>query len=229
MDRLSIFKDRHAGQRCILVCNGPSLNGMELSVLRHEVVIGLNKIHLGMDRFRFYPRYLVAVNDRVVAQSREALQKLNCVKFISRRNSPTISEDGLTHFIETATPKKRFCTDIREGVHEGWTVTYAALQIAYHMGFQEVFIIGMDHRYVYRGAPNEARVLKGTDPNHFDPQYFGGGQEWNNPDLDRSEESYRIARREFEQAGRRIYDATDGGACNVFEKIDHRAVFGEAA
>jgi hypothetical protein len=229
MDRLSIFKDRHAGQRCVLVCNGPSLNGMELGLLRREIVIGLNKIHLGLDRFRFYPRYLVAVNDRVIAQSVEALRKLNCVKFISRRNSAVIGEDGLTHFIDTSAPEKRFFRDIREGVHEGWTVTFAALQIAYYMGFQEVYIIGMDHRFETTGAPNETRVLEGADPNHFDPDYFGGGQQWDNPDLERSEASYEVARREFERAGRRIYDATIGGACTVFDKIDHRTVFGAPA
>lgn len=228
MDRLSIFKDRHAGQRCILVCNGPSLNAMELAFLRREIVIGLNKIYLGLDRFGFHPRYLVAVNDRVIAQSVEAFRKLNCVKFISQRNAGLVDEDGLTHYIETTAPKRRFFTNIQEGVCEGGTVTYAALQIAFYMGFQDVYIVGMDHRFEYSGEPNEARVLEGADPNHFDPNYFGGGQQWNNPDLERSEASYQIARQVFEQAGRRIFDATVGGDCTVFEKVDHRAVFGAA-
>jgi hypothetical protein len=104
-------------------------------------------------------------------------------------------------------------------------VTYAALQVAYHLGFREVVIIGMDHRYEYTGAPNEARKLEGTDPNHFSPDYFAG-QIWDNPDLENSEESYRIARAEFDKDGRRIIDATLDGACTIFERADYRKVFG---
>jgi hypothetical protein len=114
--------------------------------------------------------------------------------------------------VNTRYPPARFCYDISQGVHEGRTVTYAALQIAYYLGFKEVIIIGMDHRYDYAGNPNEASRLDGADPNHFCADYFGGGQAWHNPDLEHSEESYRIARTEFEKDGRRIIDATFNGA-----------------
>ncbi|MEJ2125840.1 MAG: hypothetical protein P8Y47_13870 [Alphaproteobacteria bacterium] len=93
------------------------------------------------------------------------------------------------------------------------------------MGFKEVVIIGMDHHYEYSGAPNEAHFLEGADTNHFSPDYFGGGQTWDNPDLAHSKESYRIARAEFEKDGRRIIDATLDGACTIFEKADYRTLF----
>ena len=111
-------------------------------------------------------------------------------------------------------------------MNEGGTVTYAALQVAFHLGFKEAVIIGMDHRFEYEGKPNEARLLKGADPNHFSPQYFGGGQVWDNPDLAQSEEFYAVARQEFETDNRRITDATLNGACSVFEKADYREMFG---
>jgi hypothetical protein len=132
----------------------------------------------------------------------------------------------LTYHIETQNPPARFSHNIAQGVHEGWTVTYVALQIAYYLGFKEVVIIGLDHRYEYTGAPNEARTLHGPDPNHFSPDYFGHGQAWDNPDLAHSEESYRIARDEFEKEGRCIIDATLDGACTIFEKADYRQLFG---
>lgn len=225
MKRLERFKNRHIGQRCMLVANGPSLNKMDLGFLRHECVIGLNKIFLGLKKFRFYPQYYVAINRKVIEQSVADIQALNCNKFISMRGSDLIPEDALLYYLETQNAPARFSKDMTLGVHEGWTVTYAALQIAYYLGFSEVVIIGMDHRYQYTGQPNEARRLDGADPNHFCSEYFGGGQDWDNPDLERSEESYRIARAEFEQDGRRILDATVGGACQVFEKVDYRKLF----
>ena len=224
--RFHAIKDRHAGERVVLIANGPSLNRMDLAFLRREITIGLNKIHLGINKFGFYPRYFVAVNDTVIAQSAQQINALNCVKFVSARNAHLIPESALSYHINTTTPPARFCHDIAQGVHEGWTVTYAALQIAHYLGFKEVILIGMDHRYQYTGNPNEACRLDGPDRNHFSPDYFGGGQTWDNPDLVHSEESYRIARAEFENAGRRISDATLDGACTVFEKADYRKIFG---
>lgn len=178
----------------------------------------MNKIYLGFKTFGFYPRYYVAVNDKVLRQAAAEIPLLNCVRFLSHRAASYLPESGLTYHINTTNPPARFCHDLAQGVHEGWTVTYAALQVAYYLGFAEVIIIGMDHRFVYNGSPNEAHRLDGPDPNHFSPDYFGNGQEWDNPDLEHSEESYRIARREYEKTGRRIIDATVNGACSVFEK-----------
>jgi len=227
--RVTGLRNRHSAERAVLVANGPSLNRMKLEFLRREFVIGMNKIFLGFKTFGFYPRYYVAINHKVIEQSAEQIKSMNCVKFISRRGEGLIPEDALTYHIDTHKPPARFCHDISQGLHEGWTVTYAALQIAYFLGFKEVVIIGMDHRYEYTGAPNEACRLDGPDPNHFSPGYFGGGQTWDNPDLANSEESYRIARAEFEKDGRRIIDATLDGACTIFEKAEYRQVFGLTA
>jgi len=225
--RLDFLRGRHAGQRCVLVANGPSLNRMDLAALRDEVVIGMNKIHLGFAKFGFYPRYYVAVNRKVIAQSAAEIKAMRCVKVIgSHADAGAIAEDALTYLVDTHDPPARFSRDISLGLHEGWTVTYAALQVAYHLGFERVVIVGLDHRYEFSGRPNEARVLHGADPNHFAPGYFGGGQEWDNPDLARSEESYRIALDEFRRAGRSIHDATLDGACTVFPKIGLRQALG---
>ncbi|MBM9613657.1 DUF115 domain-containing protein [Desulfobulbus rhabdoformis] len=226
MNRLERFKNRHIGERVVVVANGPSLNTMDLCFLRQETAIGMNKIFLGLNKFRFYPKYYVAINRKVIEQSINNIKSLNCNKFISMRGSELLPEDALTYHLETQNPPARFSKDITRGIHEGWTVTYAAIQVAYFLGFSEVVIIGMDHRYQFTGQPNEARRQDGPDPNHFCPEYFGGGQHWDNPDLKNSEESYRIARTEFENDGRRILDATLDGACEIFEKIHYKDYFG---
>lgn len=224
MTALEQFYNRHVGERAVLVCNGPSLNRMDLGFLRSETVIGLNKIYLGLDRFGFSPRYLVAVNEKVVAQSSEALAAMSAIKFIGARAAPHLPEDPLTYHVPVLNPPVMFSEDITQGIREGGTVTHAALQIAFYLGFAEVIIIGMDHRYVFSGAPHESRFLAGPDPNHFSPEYFANSM-WDNPDLARSEASYAVARRHYEAHGRRILDATLDGACTIFEKADYRAVF----
>ncbi len=224
--RIETLRNRHHGERVVLVANGPSLNDMDLSFLQREIVFGMNKIFLGFKQFNFYPRYYVAVNQKVIEQSSDQIKAMNCVKFISRHSEKIVPENALTYHINTLSPPTRFCHNISLGVHEGWTVTYAALQIAYYLGFKKVIIIGMDHRYKYDGAPNEAHKMDGPDPNHFAPDYFGGGQNWDNPDLAHSEDSYCIARAEYEKDDRQIIDTTIDGACTIFEKADYRQIFG---
>lgn len=228
MDRKIIhdaFYNRHLGERAVIVCNGPSLNNMNLSFLKKETVFGLNKIYLGFHEFCFYPKYYVAVNERVLRQSVQEINALTCVKFLSNRCADIFQSNSLTHILDTTNPYARFCKDIASGLEEGWTVTYAALQVAYFMGFQSVYIVGMDHRFEYSGAPNQASYMKGADMNHFSSKYFSEC-DWDNPDLVNSEESYRVAREVFQSEGRNIFDCTVGGACEIFEKRDYRHVFG---
>ena len=221
----NLLKNRHEGERAVLICNGPSLSKMDTSFLKDEIVIGLNKIYLGFTKFGFYPKYYVAVNDKVLQQSSTEIKKLTCIKFLSSRCTKLFSDGALTHTVNTQNPQNRFFTDITQGLHEGWTVTYAALQIAYFLGFEEVIIIGMDHRYKYAGQPNEEKIISGADPNHFCSAYFGYGQSWDNPDLENSEQSYRLANEIYEKSGRRIIDATLDGACEIFSKAHYTTLF----
>ena len=225
MNSIRLYKNRHSGQRCVLVCNGPSLNCMDLSFLKHEIVIGLNKIHLGLLKFGFYPNYLVVVNEKVLRQSVDEIKNSTSVKFLSNRCPDLFDHTPLVHVVETQKFDQAFSRDLSEGLNEGWTVTYAALQVAYYLGFHEIYIVGMDHSYEFSGEPNQAKFMSGPDVNHFSSDYFGYGQEWDNPDLVRSEQSYEVAKQVFNLEERKIYDATVNGQCYVFEKVNYEDVF----
>ena len=179
--------------------------------------MGLNKIYLGLRRLHFYPRYYLAINRRVIEQSANEISQLNCVRFLKDMDSANpLPESALTYLLHSR-PEERFHPDTCEGFFEGYTVTFAALQLAFFMGFSQVLIVGMDHRYSYIGMPNEPNILNGPDPNHFDSTYFSG-HTWDNPDLKNSERFYAMARSAYEAEGRRILDCTVNGACTIFEK-----------
>jgi hypothetical protein len=216
--RLGRFENKHAGERLVLVCNGPSLNQSNLSLLRGEHVMGMNKIYFGLRRFSLALRYYIAVNPLVISQSASHIAELCCIKFLPFRNVVGCpSPNALTyHFPLRAV--QGFYKNLRLGIDEGPTVTYAALQVAFFLGFKKVVIVGMDHRYTFEGNPNEVTVMAGSDPNHFDEKYFCH-QQWNNPDLPASEKAYERARQVFEDNGREIVDCTVDGACPVFRKM----------
>lgn len=222
--RMLRWKNYHAGEECLLICNGPSLNQVDWSRIPERLTkVGLNKIYLGAARFGFLPRYLCCVNEKVLRQSVNELSRLQAVRFVSNRlGEDWYPETPFQYRLNTQqVPQdaEMFSRDPCAYVVEGWTVTYVALQIVYYMGFQRVCIVGMDHRFAQAvsGEENLSSTIAGDDIDHFDPRYFRG-QQWDQPDLANSARSYRVAREVFEQAGRAIVDCTINGACDVFEK-----------
>ena len=114
---------------------------------------------------------------------------------------------------------------MRGRVWEGATVTNVCLQLAYHLGFKEAILIGVDHSFATKGTPNTTVQSQGDDPNHFSAAYFGKGFRWQLPDLETSEVAYRMARKAYEADGRKVLDATIGGKLDIFEKVDYESLF----
>lgn len=224
--QLGGFADLHRGQRCFVIGNGPSLKNMDLSPLRGEITFGTNRIYLMFDELGYSTSYYVAVNTLVIEQCAEEIRRLAMPKFLTWRGRRWLVNDPQVIFLDTDySQAAAFATDITGRVFEGGTVTYVALQLAYFMGFEEVILIGVDHRYRASGLPNRTVESQGEDPNHFHPAYFGKGFRWQLPDLEASERSYRLAKEAFEGAGRRVLDATIDGDLSIFPKADYRSLF----
>ena len=219
------FKNRYRGERCFIIGNGPSLNSMDLSLLRGHYTFGLNRVYLLFDRLGGASSFFVSVNPYVIEQCHEDIRAIPAPKFISWASRQFVPRaDDVMYLRSTYGP--RFSTNpATRGVWEGATVTYVALQLAYFMGFDEVVLIGVDHRFQTAGRPHELIQSSGDDPNHFDPSYFGKGFRWQLPDLETSELAYRLAKNRFEQDGRRVLDATVGGNLNIFPKVSYETLF----
>lgn len=216
--QLTHFKNRHKGEDCFIIGNGPSLNVMDLTALSRYHTFGLNKIYLLFDKVDLDLNYLIAVNKLIIEQSADVYQDLPMTLFLNYKNArKIITKKDNIYFIYTGA-KSAFKPDITRRICEGATVTYVALQIAYYMGFKNVFLIGVDHHFKVHGKPYEKQFIHGEDINHFDPNYFGN-QVWQLPNLKASEFAYDLAKHFYLRDGRRIYDATVNGKLNIFPKI----------
>jgi hypothetical protein len=160
----------------------------------------------------------VAVNKLVIKQSVHIYQDLPVTLFLNYKTARgIINKKENLYFVYTGA-KSTFETDITQKLCEGATVTYVAMQIAYYMGFQNVFLIGVDHNFKAHGKPYEKQFVQGDDTNHFDPNYFKN-QEWQLPNLKVSEAAYQLANYFYQKDDRKIYDATINGKLNIFPKI----------
>lgn len=234
--RLAALRDIHIGRRAFIIGNGPSLRQTDLSKLRNEFTFGLNRIYLLFPELGFPTTYLVAINDLVIEQCAGEMAALALPKFFawrSRRHFNTTNSASsfslhpasFPTFLYTTYTGPRFARDVRGRVWEGATVTNVALQLAFHMGFRQVILIGVDHNFASKGDANKIVTSQGDDPNHFSPNYFGKGFRWQLPDLETSEIGYALARHAYRKAGREVLDATVGGKLTIFPKVDYHSLF----
>lgn len=227
--RLAALKDIHKGKRAFIIGNGPSLRQTDLSKLRKEFTFGMNRIYLLFPELGFHTTYFVSINDLVIEQFKDEILTQPMPKFLAWRShrhfSPQLPISQLPTFLYTSYTSPRFSSDVRGRVWEGATVTNVALQIAFHMGFEKVILIGVDHNFTSKGDANKTVVSEGDDPNHFAPNYFGKGAKWQLPDLDTSEIGYTMVREAYRKAGREVIDATVGGKLMIFPKVDYNSLF----
>lgn len=226
--RLREFENSRRGETCVILGNGPSLASTDVSLLAGVATFGLNRGYLWWEKRGFEPTYFVTVNELVIEQFSDELKRIGSIKFMPwRARRHFVGAERCCYFAELWKPA--FHGAIRTGLWSGGTVTFAAIQIAYYMGFAKVVLVGVDHQFDATGRPNEVRVSEGPDTNHFDAGYFGRGIRWNLPDLPTSEQAYAMARAAFEADGREIVNATNGGQLEVFPRTTLAAALCKSA
>jgi hypothetical protein len=211
------FQNAHAGESCIVIGNGPSLACVPDVFLLSLPTFGANRIWR-----KFEPTYYVCTDPLDVAKN---------MKYILARKEPKFVQStfGIEYPIEViyqagAQGWNKFTPDPTQPMFDGATVTYVSLELAYWMGFTTVYLVGVDHRYHWKGSRYKgSQVITITadgspDPNHFIPNYHLPGEQWQPPNLKRMEQAYKLARAAYEADGRRIINLTPDSALDVFEK-----------
>lgn len=205
--------------RAVIVCNGPSLLKSDLKLLENTYTFGLNKINLLFENNDFRPSCVVAVNPFVIEQNKDFYNQTEIPLYI----------DSVGYSKGVIRPRKNiaflhssgtgFARDCSLSIDQGHTVTYVALQLAFHMGFRKVALIGADHSFAVKGPANQTVEAGDKDESHFDPRYFSGGVKWQLPDLFQSEVAYTRAKQTFEAFGGEVLNATEGGELNIFRRV----------
>ena len=205
---ISDFKNRHHGETCIIIGNGPSLRYVPRSFIEAFITFGQNKCYLNAPPLvNFTPNYYVT-SDPDNDIDRSIVDKMPCVKF-TKEGSGFIN----THEFRL-TREHIFSKHPDIVLYEGYSVTYISLQLAYYMGFTTVLLIGVDHRYKPYDASKE------HDPNHYTRKYKGK-TDFDPEALAKGElyiaEAMLLAKTTYENDGRRIINLTQGSNLKVFQ------------
>lgn len=194
---------------CVILGNGLSLSEVPNDLLEKFYTFGTNGIYRKM-----IPDFYVCINRLEAKRREEEIKKLTSRKFLT-----DYLDIPCEFYLHSNGEAGTFSFSPDKWICEGSTVTYVCLQLAYFMKFKTVFLLGVDHRYIYEGTPNEQIVWKGKDVNHFDENYISSGDKWNSPDLMSSEVHYKIAYSIFKTAGREIINLTKNSHLDIFPKM----------
>jgi hypothetical protein len=214
--KIAQWHGQYSGRNAVICCNGPSLRKVPFESLKSTFCFGLNKIFLLFEEVAWRPDVIVAVNGLVIEQSRQQFDKLDIPLFLSAFGKRHFGNRKNIHYLYSL-PQPVFSLDPSVGVWEGYTVTVVALQLAHFFGFQNVALVGCDHSFAEKGSASKLVCNQGNDQNHFHANYFAG-LPWQLPDIEGSEFAYRMCREAFASEGRSVFNCTDGGCLEVFER-----------
>ena len=227
------FKDIHKGERGFIIATGPSLKVSDLDRLVGEVTFSCNKIFLAFDQTDWRPTYY-SIIDRLVAQEMsEKVREIRSTKIFSGVTRPFIHDTDILWLRDLPSPVvdgnrvATFSTDLSVGTYGGATVVYTLMQMAYYMGIQTLYLLGLDFKFTAspdtgkKTAAGEVILQQANEVNHFHPNYRQTQSYWTQPRLDEQYKAFICAKQAFEADGRQILNASRQTALDVFERVDY--------
>ncbi|HEY5610956.1 MAG TPA: hypothetical protein VIL97_07105 [Thermoanaerobaculia bacterium] len=234
--RLVSFHDRHRGERCFVIGNGPSLRGVDLSPLADETTFVTNHFYFHPQLAVLGPSYycisdLWFFDSKAHADWQADLQRVPRgttfffpIELKRRIRSSAIGVRPDVHYLRCDRTREIWRTgamnvDASGILATGDTVVLDfCLPLAHFMGFTEVILLGCD---TDMGSGEEGAHFYETRTPSRSSTYHR--DVW----VDNVTRSYAAAARVFESTGRRILNATVGGRLDVFTRVSLKNVLAQ--
>ncbi len=228
--RLERLKDLHAGERCFLIGNGPSLTGEDLNLLQEEYTFGTNMVYKIFDTTEWRPSFH-CISDTIYASKLglELSQKVKAPLFTTERTYRKMKVKPInTTYVHTLQSERyRVRGNIQAYCMVKATVLSLAAEIAFHMGFREIYLIGVDctNPHTKGGHFTENYTTKEvaeTDINRIKTRMKKKSlttEQIGEHIIDRSMEVYSLLDEYAQKNGIKIYNATRGGNLEIFPRV----------
>lgn len=217
---IKAFKNKHLGERCFIVATGPSITKEDLEKIQDEYTFSMNSMCLLADKNEWRPTYYGVQDLEVFKKLKDVIlrSKIETVflaqylkkQFDVPKEWVGYPQNSAYHAYDCYFRKKyyaKFSSDCSDVVYDGYSITYALIQIAAYMGFKKIYLLGCDCNY----DPDPKRrhfIEHGVD----DPTYMEAGK--------RMICAYQQAKKAGEKQGFEIFNATRGGKLEVFPRVD---------
>lgn len=237
------YKDIHTGERVFILCSGPSISKLDLTLLKDEKTIAVNSFYLHKDCQLISPTYYCEPAFEEYSSFETLAQHLTEMEqaapraqyFFGLSEKETVDKvkefnNRCVNYIFFTNNYDRLDVDLTRSVMRVQSVSIMALEIALYMGFKEIYLLGTEHDSLLTGkythfydyhesvAAKEVKCIdeQGNIENAFDEELAAIYNLWN---------QYKILRKIAEKKGIKIYNATPGGVLDLFERKDYYTLF----
>ena len=242
--RFQLMQNKYRGKRIFIIGNGPSLNRTALEKLQYEYTFATNRFYLLYDKINWRPTFYTCVDRRVVTDIYAEINGLTGSIFFFDEFFRGLFREGddVLYFSQRLRRGRglegSFSFNAASVVFNGNTVLTYAIQIAYYLGFEQIFLIGCDLGYKVPETVKQSgddvfnmdvgfdlKSSRDDDPNHFDPRYFGKGRLWHAPNEKGMIEDHELCLNSLRSKGCSIFNATVGGELEVYKRRDFDSLF----
>lgn len=246
VERNKRFKGIHKNERLFVLCSGPSIQKMDLTVLKNEITMAVHSFYLHKDISVIQPEYYCNArweyNEKVTEKVAETYLK-DLKKSVGKSQYFfSVREKEIIDRIQVFDPEEihYYCygkasslyeeVDLCRGIMPVHSVPVICLQLAIYMGFKEVYLLGTEHdflttkKYAYfydrkQAVTGDTDITIDADSNlvmRFSDALADAYALW---------ENYKVVKRIAEKNDIRIYNATVGGALDLFPRVDFNSLF----
>lgn len=228
--RLMEMKDLHKGKRCFLVGNGPSLTPHDLDLIQNEYSFGTNMVYKIFNQTKWRPTYH-CVSDSIYAtrlkdELYENIQSpLLTIEKTYRKMTKRVPDTTYVHTI--ASERYKVKGNLFAYCMVKATVLSLAAEFAFHMGFTEIYLLGVDctnphaagghfmENYASRDIAQSdiSRIKTRMKKEDVTTEQIGEHI------IDRSLVVYRLLKKYADKHGIQIYNATRGGNLEIFPRV----------
>ena len=240
LEVLRKIKNRHQGQKCVVVGMGPSLKVSDLDAFKGCPTIACNKIFLAFENTSWRPDYYMVSDVLVAEQNKSDIEAIEAEKYFPSWVASHSDGLGKINWIPVSQSNSfvpgesvGFSKDLTKGIEPGGcTVIYDMLQLAYHLGFVEVALVGIDFSFTNSKTSGvsceqgEVLVSEG-EVNHFSKDYRKEGEKWTIPKLEEQKIAFAEAVKAFEEDGRILVNASRQTQLEVVPRVDFNEYFSD--
>lgn len=229
--KLASYKDKHLGDSCFLIGNGPSLSAADLDLLAGRKSIACNMVYRVFGKTTWRPDYHCVTESAYAKKyAQEFAENIQTPFFTTRsckRTMPVVPKE--TVFVDNLTTDEYY---VRGNLLDYYVTPFASvmvfmLELAIYMGFKRIYLLGVDNTNSLKAG---GHFTKGYESNEIidinikrvEAQLKTAGlnaEQAGDYQVLRAQRAYLLLKQYADAHGIQIYNATRGGMLEIFPRV----------
>ena len=221
------LKNSCQGERCFIIGNGPSLTREDLDLLKNEKTFAANRIYKMYPYTDWRPTYYMIIDYAIIHTMNKENEKALGAEyfFVASRKLAQKYKNQNAHQIGkevsvpvhpyNRVPLQKVKEDVYQCFSHPYSVTITAFEMAFYMGFKEIYLLGVDHSFAVEIDMNGKRHINENIASHF-KEDSDKGKYFSCKEALTIE--YETCKKYADQHGIKVVNVTRGGKLEVFER-----------